>query len=94
MYYGRGWSKTNAIAAVVAGCIISGTLEAGFIFGSKALERQGNSGLTTTCGILSAVLITIGILPQYIEIYRYKAGKVQHSFPHFPLHFYIASIFF
>lgn len=41
---------------------------------SQSLEARGNTALTTACGVLSAVFIVLGLVPQYIEVYRYKAG--------------------
>lgn len=41
------------------------------------LQADASGRFTTACGVLSAVLIVVGLLPQLWEVYKYKAGELQ-----------------
>lgn len=41
----------------------------------QALQSQGNGRLNTATGVLAAILIIAGLLPQYWEVWKYKAGE-------------------
>ncbi|KAI5475792.1 Cystinosin/ERS1p repeat protein [Pseudohyphozyma bogoriensis] len=73
LYYDQGKSRRYAVTAGGLACVVAGGLEAALIFGAKALEKRGNDKLTQATGIISAVLIVAGLIPQYLEIYRYRA---------------------
>lgn len=52
--------------------ILVGALEVLLVFVSRPAYRRGVSAPVQLFGILSAVLIAIGLLPQYWEIYKWK----------------------
>lgn len=74
LHYDQGWSSRKAGTFAVVACAVAGGLEVAMVFGAKAAERAGHSQATTVWGVCSAVFIAGGLIPQYIEIYRFKAG--------------------
>lgn len=44
-----------------------------FIYTGRAAEAAGHSQWTTTIGVLSAITIIVGLLPQFWEVYKFKA---------------------
>lgn len=46
----------------------------------QALQHHGNERLNTATGVLAAILIIAGLLPQYWEVWKYKAGAFRLSF--------------
>ncbi|GAA5872991.1 hypothetical protein JCM3774_004892 [Rhodotorula dairenensis] len=73
LHYDSGLGRKSALL-LVAGCLaLGGGIEAGLIFGTKALQHDGNERLNTATGVLAAILIIAGLLPQYWEVWKYKA---------------------
>ncbi|GAA5992822.1 hypothetical protein JCM10908_001355 [Rhodotorula pacifica] len=73
LHYDSGLGRKSALF-LVAGCLaLGGGVEAGLIFGTKALQDDGNERLNTATGVLAAILIIAGLLPQYWEVWKYKA---------------------
>ncbi|GAA6021835.1 hypothetical protein JCM8202_002834 [Rhodotorula sphaerocarpa] len=73
LHYDSGLSRRNALIVVGGSLALGGGVEAGLIFGTKALQSQGNGRLNTATGVLAAILIIAGLLPQYWEVWKYKA---------------------
>lgn len=73
LHYDQGVRKNRSIAFAVIVLCCAGAVEVGFIYAAKAAEERGYSQVTTTLGILAVVFIIGGLLPQYLEIYKYKA---------------------
>ncbi|KAM0753229.1 hypothetical protein T439DRAFT_323864 [Meredithblackwellia eburnea MCA 4105] len=73
LHYDQGKSKKFCFLALISAIVVAGGLEAAFIFGAKSLESHGNDKLTEAAGILSAIFIALGLLPQYVEIYKFRA---------------------
>ncbi|PIL25155.1 hypothetical protein GSI_13044 [Ganoderma sinense ZZ0214-1] len=71
-YYGRKRPKMTAILMGVTIIVVSGGLEAGLIFAIRPAFNRGNKAPVTFFGIVSTVLLSCGLLPQYYEIYKYK----------------------
>nr|VWP02124.1 Cap60p [Ganoderma boninense] len=68
-------SKRSKLTAVLMGVtiiVVSGGLEAGMIFAIRPAFNRGNRAPVTFFGIVSSVLLSCGLLPQYYEIYKYK----------------------
>jgi len=38
------------------------------------LQDQGNERLNTATGVIAAVFVIAGLLPQYYEVFKFKAG--------------------
>ncbi|KDE07404.1 hypothetical protein MVLG_02271 [Microbotryum lychnidis-dioicae p1A1 Lamole] len=73
LYYDQNRTATFATTVCVVCCSLAGGLEAGLIFAARHLESRGNRRLTTAIGTISAIFIVLGLLPQYYEIYQYRA---------------------
>ncbi|KAH9852645.1 PQ loop repeat-domain-containing protein [Lenzites betulinus] len=71
-YYGRKRSKWTAIAMYVGVLVLSGGFEVGMIYAIKPSYHGGNIRPVQFFGIFSSVLISLALLPQYWEIYKYK----------------------
>jgi len=52
--------------------VIMGGLEVGMVY---AIRPSGNSGAILFFGILSAVMISTALIPQFYEIWKYKEVK-------------------
>ena len=68
--YSHRISAQRCVAGAVVTGVIAGGLEVGFYFLCKLGEQRGNSAGTKTMGILGAVLIVVGLVPQFYEIWR------------------------
>ncbi|KWU42827.1 hypothetical protein RHOSPDRAFT_35667 [Rhodotorula sp. JG-1b] len=73
LHYDSGLGRNSALVLVAVCLALGGGVEAGLIFGTKALQDDGNERLNTATGVLAAVLIIAGLLPQYWEVWKYKA---------------------
>ncbi|KAL8281406.1 hypothetical protein RQP46_006090 [Phenoliferia psychrophenolica] len=73
LVYSFGKTQRYATCAVAFVCLAAGAIEVGLVYGARAAEARGYEQPTQTYGILSAVLIVVGIFPQYYEIYELKA---------------------
>ncbi|KAE9402513.1 hypothetical protein BT96DRAFT_918192 [Gymnopus androsaceus JB14] len=74
-YYTRHWSRRNTILiAILTGCILGG-FEAGMVFALRSPYNHGSKRAESAIfffGIMSTVLITGALLPQYYQIYKHK----------------------
>ncbi|KAN0064318.1 hypothetical protein ACQY0O_002510 [Thecaphora frezii] len=70
-YAHRRSTKLCLLAGVATG-LVAGGLEVGFYFLCKLGEHRGTPAGTKTMGIAGAVLIVVGLLPQYYEIWKFK----------------------
>ncbi|KAI1793503.1 PQ-loop-domain-containing protein [Ganoderma leucocontextum] len=71
-YYGRKRSKRAVILMGLTLTMVSGGFEAGMIFAVRPAFNRGNTAPVTFVGIVSTVLLSCGLLPQYYEIHKYK----------------------
>ncbi|GLB41738.1 putative protein with repeated motif present between transmembrane helices in cystinosin, yeast ERS1p, mannose-P-dolichol utilization defect 1, and other hypothetical proteins [Lyophyllum shimeji] len=69
LYYGKGKSRTTACLIAGSVMLLTGALEAGLVF---AVRPSMNRQAIDFFGVLSAVLIAVGLLPQYWEIIKRK----------------------
>ncbi|KAK2463637.1 hypothetical protein APHAL10511_004388 [Amanita phalloides] len=72
LYYDRGYSKLRAVSAALATMILIGTFEVGMVYAIRPSYAEGDRKAVASFGILSSVLIAIGLLPQYWEIYKHR----------------------
>ncbi|KAI0047850.1 hypothetical protein FA95DRAFT_1451387, partial [Auriscalpium vulgare] len=76
MYYDRGRSRRWCISATLAILIMFATLETGLVYAVRPAYRRGDSSGKRGVqffGIVSSVMISLALLPQYYEIYRHRA---------------------
>jgi len=73
MYYGGKRSLRDCVVTYLSYLFISASFEVGATYGARALirhDRHAGDDFVRFFGITSAVLISVGLIPQYIEIYR------------------------
>ncbi|KAI0687697.1 PQ-loop-domain-containing protein [Cerioporus squamosus] len=71
-YYGRERSRTTSVLLYVAVIAVSAGFEAGMIYAVRPAYNRGNERPVQFFGAFSTVLLSIALLPQYYEIYKYK----------------------
>jgi len=69
MYYGQKWSLVSCLAILFGYVAVFAGFESGMVF---VVRAAGNPRLLQFFGIFAAVLISVGLIPQYIEIWRLK----------------------
>nr|KIR50474.1 integral membrane protein [Cryptococcus bacillisporus CA1280] len=72
MYYGRGYSLKSVLAIFIVLCCIFAGFEVGSVYALWAGQRNGVEWPVLLYGYLSAVLLAVGLLPQFWEIYKYR----------------------
>lgn len=73
LHYHSKWSQSRAIAIVFFSWAIGGAIEAGLVFGCKHLQDRGDERMNLALGILAAIFVAGGLLPQYYEVWKYRA---------------------
>ncbi|KAI0060719.1 PQ-loop-domain-containing protein [Artomyces pyxidatus] len=76
MYYGKGHSLRWCAASMLAILTIFAALEVGLVYAVRPSYRRGDkSGKRATqfFGVLSSVMITLALFPQYYDIYQRRA---------------------
>ncbi|KAI9599383.1 hypothetical protein BDF19DRAFT_4271 [Syncephalis fuscata] len=68
-------SKLTAVAIMLLVASLCVGLQVGSIYGTIEADRQGLTGVVAFMGILPAVLIDIGFLPQYWEVWVTKSAS-------------------
>ncbi len=72
-HYRLGWSYWKSLSiCVLVGSLCAGLETAGILL-LKLGQRNGVTWPVTLVGVMSAILINIGLIPQYWEIYKLKA---------------------
>ncbi|TFK74939.1 hypothetical protein BDN72DRAFT_600522 [Pluteus cervinus] len=71
-YYGKHQSRTRALLTTIGVMLIFGGLQAGIVFAIRPVVHRGNNRPVQFFGILSAILISLALLPQYWEIFKHK----------------------
>ncbi|GAA5826201.1 hypothetical protein JCM11251_007205 [Rhodosporidiobolus azoricus] len=73
LHYQRKWKWYAAyLGAFSAYAVVCAGFEVGMVYACRTLQDRHNHGLTMFFGILSAVMLGGGFIPQYYEIYRLK----------------------
>lgn len=72
LHYGKGYSVKSVWAIFIVLCGIFAGFEVGSVYALWAGHRNGVEWPTLMYGYLSAVLLALGLLPQYWEIYKYR----------------------
>ncbi|BGP25596.1 cystinosin/ERS1p repeat protein [Rhodotorula toruloides] len=73
LVYDKKWKAWKATSVAVFICALAAGIETALIFGTKALQDRGNNKMNQALGIIAAVFIIAGLLPQYWEVYKYRA---------------------
>ncbi|GAA5839440.1 hypothetical protein JCM9279_005943 [Rhodotorula babjevae] len=73
LHYDSGYSTLSAWVVAGVALAVGGAIEAGLIVGCRHLQDQGNERLNTATGVIAAVFVIAGLLPQYYEVYKFKA---------------------
>ncbi|KAJ4480156.1 PQ loop repeat-domain-containing protein [Lentinula aciculospora] len=74
-YYRRRWSRLKTIlVGISVGCVLGG-FEAGMVYALRSSYNHGNQRAESAIfffGIMSTVVISGALLPQYYQIYKHK----------------------
>ncbi|TKY88389.1 hypothetical protein EX895_002741 [Sporisorium graminicola] len=73
--YSHAVSTRKCVAGALATALIAGGCEVAFYFLCKLGEHRGTSAGTKIMGIVGAVLIVVGLVPQFYEIWRFNEVK-------------------
>ena len=68
LYYDQGKSKALSLGITVTTIVLVGAFEACFV-----LTGRLSSKAVTAYGTLSAIFIVVGLLPQFYEVYKFRA---------------------
>ncbi|KAJ3712158.1 PQ loop repeat-domain-containing protein [Lentinula raphanica] len=74
-YYRRQWSPLKAVLVGISVWCVFGGIEAGMIFALRSPYNHGDEHARSAIsffGIMSTVVITGALFPQYYQIYKYK----------------------
>ncbi|KII87511.1 hypothetical protein PLICRDRAFT_258314 [Plicaturopsis crispa FD-325 SS-3] len=72
MHYDKKWTPKRCVILLFTLCAVLGGFEAGMVFAVKPAWNKGNKGPVEAFGIISSVLISLSLLPQYYEIWKHK----------------------
>ncbi|KII87512.1 hypothetical protein PLICRDRAFT_258225 [Plicaturopsis crispa FD-325 SS-3] len=72
LYYDKKWPFARCAVIFISTCIALGGFEAGMIFAITPAYDRGNIRAVQFFGVFSSVLISAALVPQYIEIWKYK----------------------
>ncbi|BGP41199.1 hypothetical protein JCM10450v2_005238 [Rhodotorula kratochvilovae] len=73
LHYDSKYSALSCWVITVVALAVGGGVEAGLIVGCQHLQDRGNERLNTATGVLAAIFVIAGLLPQYWEVWKYKA---------------------
>ncbi|WBW73812.1 plasma membrane basic amino acid transmembrane transporter [Schizosaccharomyces osmophilus] len=75
LIYGEGWSARKSFIVVGALAALSAGLQAMLILTIQLGMRRHVEWPVTLMGVLATILVNIGFLPQYIQIFRQKTVR-------------------
>jgi hypothetical protein len=75
LYYGSRWKIYTAFPLGLFILLCFGGIEAALILTVRPVYRQGKELPVVIIGIVAAVLIALGLLPPYVEIWK-RRGRV------------------
>ncbi|KAJ5088059.1 hypothetical protein N7456_011675 [Penicillium angulare] len=75
LYYGKRYSVTKCIAAVVSLILVLGGIETGLIFALKEAKSQHLRWPLILMAVLSACLLAAGVLRHYWDIYVHRTVR-------------------
>ncbi|GAA6053408.1 hypothetical protein JCM3770_002310 [Rhodotorula araucariae] len=73
LHYDSKYSTLSSWVITVVALAVGGGVEAGLIVGCQHLQERGNERLNTATGVLAAIFVIAGLLPQYWEVWKFKA---------------------
>jgi len=71
-YYDQHFSKTRTLSIFFGFLILFGALEVGFVYAVRHGLAQGNDRPLQFFGVMTAILLFAGLIPQYYEIWKLK----------------------
>ncbi|KZT59490.1 hypothetical protein CALCODRAFT_450140 [Calocera cornea HHB12733] len=71
-YYDQHFSKTRTLSIFFGFLVLFGGLEAGFVFAVRHGLAEGNDRPYQFFGVMTAILLFAGLIPQYYEIWKLK----------------------
>ncbi|KAG2181703.1 hypothetical protein INT44_008518, partial [Umbelopsis vinacea] len=81
MYYQRKWSKARSLFVLFVICVISGAIEYGLVTAFRVAQDRQVDWVHWFFGVIPVVLIVVGFLPQYWDIFVDKrVHGVSHVF--------------
>ncbi|KAG8821622.1 hypothetical protein FRB91_005033 [Serendipita sp. 411] len=72
LYYDPKRPRSLCVAIFLLYCVLFASLEVAGVFATRATLRAGDGKLLRFTGIFSGVLISVALIPQFIEIYRLR----------------------
>ncbi|CRG87652.1 putative membrane protein YDR090C [Talaromyces islandicus] len=75
LYYNHNFSRFKSIALVVSSMLLSGGVEAMFILTLRIPYDKGITWPDLIFGVIAAIMLTLGFLPVYIEMWK-RRGRV------------------
>ncbi|GAA6013767.1 hypothetical protein JCM11491_005091 [Sporobolomyces phaffii] len=73
LHYHSKWTTSRAVTVVFVSWAVGAGIELALVFGCKHLQRRGNERMNLALGILAAIFVAGGLLPQYYEVAKYRA---------------------
>ncbi|KAG7443586.1 uncharacterized protein BT62DRAFT_988181 [Guyanagaster necrorhizus] len=71
-YYDNNWSIKRSVLTVASIISLIGGLQAGMVFAVRPSYEHGNHRGVDFFGVFASVMLAVGLLPQFYEIYKYK----------------------
>jgi len=71
-YYNKTRPRNIIILMVISVLAVVGGLQTGMVFAIRPSYNDGNDTPVKSFGIISSILLSVALFPQYIEIYRHK----------------------
>ncbi|TGO09190.1 hypothetical protein BTUL_0176g00260 [Botrytis tulipae] len=75
LYYSEGWSLKKCVSVTGGLGMVFGGIEVAFVAGLKAVQRQDLEWPVIFMGVLSAVLLSAGVLRHYYDIYVHRTVR-------------------
>jgi len=72
LYYDPKRSKTVCALIFLTFIVVFASFEISMVYATRAAIKKGDEHLLPFFGVFSALLISLGLVPQFIEIYRLK----------------------
>jgi len=71
-YYDQHFSKSRTVSIFLGFLVLFGGMEAGFVFAVRHGLEENNDRPLQFFGVMTAILLFAGLLPQYYEIWKMK----------------------
>lgn len=74
------WPVKRLVLVVGTVCLLFAGIEIGLVFPLRIVYRNGVTWPTTLVGVIAAVLLAVGLIPPYFEIYKHHGEVVGFNF--------------